>query len=97
MTRPVQRLKLRPCAFGTAYSNLFKVHENGDLIEAIQVAADLAEGISQLCGRLDESINNGGIALCAEVRALGFLGNVVEALVRSSGHGLKASLKEEGE
>ncbi|MNB96698.1 hypothetical protein D3C76_1009020 [compost metagenome] len=97
MMRSVQQPKLRPCAFGTVYANLFKVHEDGDLMEAMQLAADLAEGISQLCGRLDESINNDGIALCAEVRTLGFLGNVVETLVRSSVYGIKASFEAGGE
>ncbi|WP_223616437.1 hypothetical protein [Pseudomonas sp. BF-B-30] len=97
MKHSLQQPKLRPCAFGTGYANLFKVHEDGDLMEAMQLAADLAEGISQLCGRLDEAINNDGVAYCAEVRALGFLGNVVETLVRSSIYGLKLSLKAGGE
>jgi hypothetical protein len=88
--------KLRPCTFGPGYSDLFSINEEADLAGALSVAADLSDGISQLCGRLGDSINDGQIAYLSEVRTLGFIGDVVAALVRSAERGLKTAHETEG-
>ncbi|VVM91696.1 hypothetical protein PS681_02840 [Pseudomonas fluorescens] len=91
-TPPTAQLpKLRPCSFGPGYTDLLSVNEGADLIGALSIAADLADGVSQLCGRLGASINDGEVAYLAEVRTLGFIGDVVAALVRSAGRGLQAA------
>ena len=84
-----QLLKLTPFSFGPEYIGLFCIPEGGDLVQGLAVAADLADGISQLCERLRGSINDGDIANCAEIRALGFLGDAVSALVRSAQNGIE--------
>ncbi|QHC93841.1 hypothetical protein PspR84_04105 [Pseudomonas sp. R84] len=83
--------KLRPCSFGPDYTELFSINESADLVGALSIAADLADGVSQLCGRLGACINDGEVAYLAEVRTLGFIGDVVAALVRSAGRGLQAA------
>lgn len=83
--------KLRPCTFGPGYTDLFSINVDADMVGALSVAADLSDGISQLCGRLGDCINDGEIAYLAEVRTLGFIGDVVAALVRSAERGLKAA------
>jgi hypothetical protein len=71
-------------AFGGSSATLFTINEDQDLLEGLQVASDLSEGIRQLCDRLDQCINEGEIMYCAEIRALGFLGDVVGVLTRSA-------------
>lgn len=91
----VQLPKLKPCAFGMGYTELFSINPDASLIDALSVASDLSDGISQLCGRLAYAINDGEIAFLSEVRTLGFIGDVVSALTRSAERGLKAAYEAE--
>ncbi|MBJ2244293.1 hypothetical protein JFT42_01330 [Pseudomonas haemolytica] len=91
----VQLPKLKPCEFGVEYTDLFRVKADANLIEALSVASDLADGISQLCGRLAYAINDGELAYLSEVRTLGFIGDVVSALTRSAERGLKTAYEAE--
>ncbi len=86
--------KLKPCAFGMEYTDLFCINPDANLIGALSVASDLSDGISQLCSRLAYAINDGEIAYLSEVRTLGFIGDVVSALTRSAERGLKAAYEE---
>ena len=87
--------KLKPCAFGMEYTELFSINPDASLIDALSVASDLSDGISQLCSRLAFAINDGEIAYLSEVRALGFIGDVVSVLTRSAERGLKAAYEAE--
>lgn len=91
----VQLPKLKPCAFGMEYTDLFSINPDANLIDALSVASDLSDGISQLCTRLAHSINDGEPAYLSEVRTLGFIGDVVSALTRSAERGLKAVYQAE--
>ncbi|MBP5054349.1 hypothetical protein [Pseudomonas chlororaphis] len=93
----VQLPKLRPCEFGPDYTDLFRINPDADLIGALGVAADLADGASQLSGRLAYAINDGELSYLSEVRALGFLSDVVGALVRSAERGLRKAREDQGE
>lgn len=94
-TPAVQLPKLKPCAFGMEYTELFNINPDASLINALSVASDLSDGISQLCSRLAYAINDGEIAYLSEVRTLGFIGDVVSALTRSAERGLKAAYETE--
>lgn len=93
----VQLPKLTPFSFGPEYIAMFSIQEGADLVQGLAVAADLADGISQLCGRLRDSINDGETAYCAEIRALGFLGDAVSALTRSAQVSLKRTSEAGGD
>lgn len=60
------------------------VMEGGDLLLGLKTAAELTEGLTQLCGRLHFSVNYGELVFTAELRALAFLSDAVHALVRSA-------------
>lgn len=95
-TPPVAQLpKLRACEFGPDYTDLFRINPDANLIGALGVAADLADGASQLSGRLAHAINDGELSYLSEIRALGFLSDVVGALCRSAERGLKAAYQAE--
>lgn len=92
-SQPTQ-VKLRPFSFGPN-SEMFKVCISGDLSDALDLAASLAGGVNQLCTRMDEAVNNDdAIISCGELRSIAFLGEVVEALVRSVKCGIEDSEKE---
>ncbi len=91
----VQLPKLKACAFGMEYTEMFSINPDANLIDALSIAADLSDGISQLCSRLAYAINDGEIAYLSEVRTLGFIGDVVSALTRSAERGLKAAYEAE--
>lgn len=91
----VQLPKLKPCAFGMEYTEMFSINPDANLIDALSIASDLADGVSQLCSRLAYAINDGEIAYLSEVRTLGFIGDVVSALTRSAERGLKAAYEAE--
>ena len=91
----VQLPKLKSCAFGMEYTDMFSINPDANLIEALSVAPDLSDGISQLCSRLAFAINDGEIAYLSEVRTLGFIGDVVSALTCSAERGLKAAYQAE--
>lgn len=95
-TPAVQLPTIKPCSFGTEYHDLFRINPDANLIDALSVASDLSDGISQLCSRLAYAINDGELAYLSEVRTLGFIGNVVSALTRSAERGLKAAYEEGG-
>ena len=95
-TPPVAQLpKLRACEFGPDYTDLFRINPDANLIGALGVAADLADGASQLSGRLAHAINDGELSYLSEIRALSFLSDVVGALCRSAERGLKAAYQAE--
>ena len=88
------QVKLRPFSFGPD-SEMFKVCVSGDLSDALDLAASLAGGINQICTRMDEAVNNdAAIICCGELRSIAFLGEVVEALVRSVKCGIQDSESE---
>jgi hypothetical protein len=76
------------------YTDLLSINPDANLIDALSVASDLSDGISQLCSRLAYAINDGEIAYLSEVRTLGFIGDVVSAITRSAERGLKAAYEE---
>lgn len=86
---PLQLPTLGVTQFGDYSTPLFQVKDGGSVVEGLELASDLADGISQLCGRLCAEINNGEIAYCAEVRALAFLSDTVGALTRSARRSLE--------
>lgn len=94
-TPTVQLPKLKPCSFGMEYTEMFSINPDANLIDALSIASDLSDGISQLCSRLAYSINDGEIAYLSEIRTLGFIGDVVSALTRSAERGLKAAYQSE--
>lgn len=88
------QFKMTSISFGGSTEDLFTIAMNGaDLSGALDLAADLADGIEQLCGRLVDCINSGEIAYCSEIRALGFLAQMTSALVRSSERGIGTSVE----
>lgn len=74
---------LSSVVFGGTDDNLLEVINGGNADHGIELARDLAEGVEQLCARLDFATNYGEICYCAELRALGFLSGTVAALLRS--------------
>lgn len=89
------KVKLSPFSFGPN-SEMFEVRVSGDMSDALELASSLAAGINQLCSRMEDGVNsNGDIINCGELRSIAFLGEVVEALVKSVSCGIKYS-KEEG-
>ncbi|GFM89181.1 hypothetical protein PSCICO_45800 [Pseudomonas cichorii] len=93
---PEPQPKMKQISFGGSGGGLFTIAskewaENEDLPGALDLAADLADGVEQLCGRLNDCINNGEIAYCAEIRAIGFLAQMTSALVRSAERGIRKS------
>ncbi|MBI6853388.1 hypothetical protein YA0002_11480 [Pseudomonas cichorii] len=96
ITPPEQKLRMKQISFGGSGEGLFTIaseqqSEDEDLSGALELAADLADGVEQLCGRLHDCINNGEIAYCAEIRAIGFLAQITSALVRSAERGMRNS------
>jgi len=51
--------------------------------DALDLAATLSGGIHQLTDRLYDCINDGAVIYCDEMRALGFLAETVNTLVRA--------------
>lgn len=86
---PAQQAKLVPVSFGPEYQDVFAVLPGGSAVEALDIAADLVDRVSQLCSRLDMAINYGETAYCSEIRALRFLSDASAALVRSAKRGLQ--------
>lgn len=88
------QVRLRPFSFGPN-SEMFKVCVSGDLSDALDLAASLSAGINQLCTRMDDDINSDNdIISCGELRSIAFLGEVVEALVRSVSCGIEDARSE---
>lgn len=65
-------------------SPFMSIEEGGSVIEGLQFACHLADGITQLCMRLHGVVADGETVYCAEVRALAFLSETVTALTRSA-------------
>ncbi|MFA5631455.1 MAG: hypothetical protein WC997_08085 [Porticoccaceae bacterium] len=57
--------------------------------DALELAGELADGIGQLCERIHDGINNCDNAYRAEIRAIGFLGEVTGALIQSVSRGME--------
>lgn len=95
-TLSAQLPKLSPISFGPEYDPIFSIGSDVDLVQGLDIAADLGNGVSQLCGRLDSAINEGEVVLCSEVRAIGFLADVISALTRSAQISLKKSTEVGG-
>lgn len=85
-----QQSVLSAVAFGGENSNLLSICAGGNIEQGLELAADLAIGVEQLCSRLEQSINFGELAYCSEVRALGFLSGTVAAFIRAAQFGLVA-------
>lgn len=86
-----QQPTLSSIAFGGPNSDLFEIIAGGNMDQGIELARDLAEGVEQLCGRLDFATNYGEICYCAELRAVSFLSGTVAALLRSAQRKQEAS------
>lgn len=69
---------------------LLSVEPDMPAVEALGLAADLADGAQYLCQRLHDVINEDcGTVLACEMRALGFLAETAGALTRSVERGMK--------
>lgn len=79
-----QQPTLSSTVFGGVNSDLFEIIAGGNMDHGIELARDLAEGVEQLCARLDFVTNYGEICYCAELRAVSFLSGTVAALLRSA-------------
>lgn len=79
-----QQPTLSSIVFGGADDNLLEIIAGGNMDQGIELARDLAEGVQQLCSRLDFVTNYGEICYCAELRAVSFLSGTVAALLRSA-------------
>lgn len=94
-TTPPQSAQLpdiRQMEFGNAISDgsqLFKITEGSKIVDGLYLAADLADGIKQICDRLHDDINEGDLTYCAEVKALAFLAETVGTIVRASEYSLR--------
>ncbi|PIK77139.1 hypothetical protein [Pseudomonas sp. 382] len=89
---PAQLPSLRELEFGNAASDgspLFKIGEGVKVTDGLYLAADLADGIKQLCDRLYDDINDGELTYCAEVRALSFLAETIGAIVRAGEYSMR--------
>lgn len=83
---------LRQIEFGNAASDgsaMLKIADSVKITDGLYLAADLADGMKQLCDRLYDDINDGDLTYCAEVRALSFLAETVGAIVRASEYSLR--------
>lgn len=87
--RPLQLPTLGVIQFGDNRTLLFQVRDGGSVIEGLELASELADGVAQLCSRLYAEINNGEDAGTAEIKALGFLSDTVGALTRSARRSLE--------
>ncbi|MGA9219672.1 MAG: hypothetical protein WBZ57_00610 [Pseudomonas graminis] len=79
-----QQPTLSALVFGGVDENLFEIIAGGNMDHGIDLARDLAEGVQQLCARLDFATNYGEVCYCAELRAVSFLSGTVAALLRSA-------------
>ncbi|WMN19242.1 hypothetical protein QL104_07495 [Pseudomonas piscis] len=89
---PVQPHNLRQIEFCNAASDgagMLRIAEAVKITDGLYLAADLAEGIKQLCDRIHSDINEGELTYLAEVKALGFLADTVGALVRASEYSMR--------
>jgi len=75
--------------FGAPGFDLLSTVEGGNIIEALDIAADLADGIQQICIRFAESVNEGEVVYLAELRSVAMLAEVASAFVRASERGLR--------
>lgn len=77
-------------AMGEEGSLLLGIEPDMPATEALDLAADLADGVKQLCDRLVDAIDSdGGPVLACEIRAIGFLADTTGALARSVERSMK--------
>lgn len=78
---------LRPVDFGAcaldAYQ-LFRIRDDAPLLDGLEMAKSLAEGVHQLSLKVAEEVNKNGVAQVSELRALGFLADAIATLTFSA-------------
>ncbi len=79
-----QQPALSSIVFGGSDNNLFEIIAGGNMDHGLKLARDLAQGVEQLCARLDFATNYGEACYCDELRAVSFLSGTVAALLRSA-------------
>ncbi|WP_155250521.1 hypothetical protein [Pseudomonas asplenii] len=80
--------------FGGLRLDHLVIEPGQDLLRGLHLAADIGEGVEQLCERLGDSINDGEVAYLAEVRALGLLSSLASAITRAAWHALSKECSE---
>ena len=81
----------------TSDGHLLNVEKNVSAVVALELAADLGEGVSLLLNRLSDAINeDNDIVYGNELRALGLLAETASALTRSVERSLKRG-EQDGE
>lgn len=69
--------------------HLFDVQAGVQADTALELAGDLAEGVSQLLERLYDDVNDGALVYCGELKALELVAEMSSALVRSVNWNMK--------
>ena len=85
---PTQQPTLCALEFGGDSFSLFSTVKGGDVADALDVAAVLAEGVMQICTRLSDAVNEGELVNQAELRSVAMLGDVASALTRAAHRGM---------
>ncbi|MBD1601157.1 hypothetical protein [Pseudomonas typographi] len=80
--------------FGGISTESLYIEAGLDLRVGLYLAADISDGVEQLCDRLGDAINNGEVAYLAEVRALGLLSSMSSALSRGAWFALRGEDEE---
>ncbi len=65
-------------------SFLFRTREGLPIRDSLELAADLTSGLKMLCDVISEAINYDHIVLVDEMRALAFLSDAANALIKAS-------------
>lgn len=65
-------------------SFLLRTREGVSVTDSLQLAADLTSGLKMLCDVMSEAINYDHIVLVDEMRALSFLADAANALIKAS-------------
>lgn len=69
---------------------LLNVEPDMPAAEALELAADLADGVHHLCDKLNDMVDSDdGAVLACEIRAIGFLAETASALTRSVERSMK--------
>lgn len=77
--------------FGAPGFDLLSTVEGGSIIEALDLAADLTDGIQQICTRFSEAVDEGEVIYLAELRSVAMLAEVASAFVRATERGLRSA------
>lgn len=68
---------------------LLRTEKGSSAVDAIDLAADLADGIQQISTRLADASNEGETVYVAELRCVAMLAEVASALTRAAERGMR--------